>query len=267
MKSLVSLNLLVIIIALIACDKENIEEENEHIIDIFVLGSSFTNQYVYYLEMMVDSVGDSIFVGEASIGNAGLKVHIEESNTLSKLAGYEWDYVMIQESGYMACVPEEEAREVTFPCVKLLVDTIRICQPDARIGLFMTQAYERGHEDRCPYDPGVCTYAGMQNRIIENNIKLAKEFELELAPVGYYWQKFSNEHPDIRLFSHDRSHGSPAGRFLTSSIIYSTIFRSEIPLSISTRLLSKTTSELIRDYLNDYLFDDAAWDSLYHAVN
>ena len=78
------------------CERDSDADRKDPIIDIFVLGSSFTNQYVPYLKLLSDSIGDSIFIGEASIGNAGLQVHIEEGNTISKITDYSWDYIMIQ---------------------------------------------------------------------------------------------------------------------------------------------------------------------------
>jgi len=258
MQRIVFLFISSMILLISSCEKQQ-EELPLPPVDIFVLGSSFTNQYVYYFQMLSDSTGDTLFLGEASIGNAGLRTHIEESNTLKTLASRKWDYVMIQESGYMAGLPEEDSRGSTFPCVALLVDTLRSLNPGIRIGLFMTQAYERGYEERCEYDTLVCTYEGMQKRIVENNVRLAREFNLELAAVGYYWQKFSKIYPGIRLFSDDHSHGSPEGRFLTACIIYTTIFRKPVSTAISTRNLSGRKAQLIREFVNEYVIDDPEW--------
>ncbi len=54
-------------------------------------------------------------------------------------------------------------------------------------------------------------------------MKIAKELNIELSPVGQTWKDFLNAESKWQLYREDNLHPTPLGSFLTASVIYSTI--------------------------------------------
>jgi len=80
----------------------------------------------------------------------------------------------------------------------------------------------------CQYNPTVCTYSGMQERLIENYEKLGSLLNAETAPVGKAWVIVRNQHPEIDLYSSDGKHPSLQGSYLAATVLYLTIFKKPI---------------------------------------
>lgn len=247
----------------LSCRKE-LEEVNP-ISDIMFIGSSFTEQLSPFIDSLVASNRDSIYIKVRGIGNGSFTTHCN-SRTIEFIAGNFWNCYVLQEAGYKACLSEDEFEKSTYPYAEIIIDTIRKLNPDAKICLFMTQAYQYGESNLCPNDSVVCTYDGMQDRIIENYIRLAKKYNLEIAPVGYYWRIFSNLYQSIKLFHPDTFHGSYEGRYLSACIIYAVIFNKS---PLGTQVPQKVTEDnalIIQQFVDKYVFEDKKWEALYNSV-
>ena len=53
-----------------------------------------------------------------------------------------------------------------------------------------------------------------------------------IAPIGYAWKKSFVDNPSINLWSPDRAHPAVTGSFLTAAIIYGTISRKDVSVSM-----------------------------------
>lgn len=243
--------LILLILVIIGCTKE----AEKPVFDVLLIGSSYTATYNSYLDSIVFANGDSIHMTTSSMGNGTIKRHLNEGNTLALITENHFDYIMIQEAAFMAALTPEELQEGTAPYLKQLIDTIRYYSPDTRIGLYMTHAYKNGNTDRCAVDSVVCNYEGMQGRIIENTTQLAGQFNLELAPVGTYWQLFHKNYPEIQIWSGDNSHPLMYGNYLTASIIYSTIYQQADASEYYPPKSDSLIVQNIRSFLNASLIE------------
>ena len=55
-----------------------------------------------------------------------------------------------------------------------------------------------------------------------------------MAPVGLVWERAIEERPDLELFDWDRVHPNIVGTYLTTSVLYATIFKRS-PIGLSYR--------------------------------
>ena len=250
------LTTIISLLLIVACSKE----ENEPVFDVLLIGSSFTNGYSLMLQEIVFNSGDSINRLTSSIGGGTIKRHLIDAKTLQFISENELDYVMIQESGYNASFTHEEFQESTIPYLKTLIDTIKYYSPDARIGLYMSHAYKTGNTGKCEKDSLICDYKGMQKRIIQNYTAIAEKFNLEVAPVGHYWQKFNNENPKIKLWSSDNIHAAPIGNYLTASIIFETIYNHKPEIILYPLYSDSSEMKTIYDFILNVELDSYEWE-------
>src|SRR5262249_9766801 len=61
-------------------------------------------------------------------------------------------------------------------------------------------------------------------QIAEAHRDAAKELGVDVAPVGLAWQRAMKERPDLDLFIDDREHPSIYGTYLSTTVVYATVF-------------------------------------------
>ncbi len=90
----------------------------------------------------------------------------------------------------------------------------------------MTWGRKYGDQQNCANWPPVCTYLGMQERLMAGYMMMAENNGSTVAPVGLAWKHSMDNDPDslINLYSGDYSHPSPAGSYLTACVMYATMF-------------------------------------------
>jgi hypothetical protein len=251
----------------LSCENEEKNDYTSLPVNVLYLGSSFTGSIYVYFDSLVFYNGDSIYKNIYTIGNGTLEAHHESDKTLKMISETDYDYILLQESGYRSAAPLNEIEEVTAPNLKFLIDTINKYCPKAKIGLFMTHAYKNGNPDRCNDDNVVCNFEGMQQRIIDNCLNLSERFGLELSPAGYYWKKFLEVHDSIELWVGDNSHPTRDGAYLESCIIYSVMYKKS-PLGAPVpKYIKENRCKLIQEFVDErlpYLTQD--WKSCYYEL-
>lgn len=58
--------------------------------------------------------------------------------------------------------------------------------------------------------------------------ELGREYGAKVAPVGEYWWKYREEHPDVELYDEDGAHASLRGSRLAARVLYRTIFEVQL---------------------------------------
>jgi hypothetical protein len=53
---------------------------------------------------------------------------------------------------------------------------------------------------------------------------MAREFDVEVAPVALAWQRSIKKRPDIDLYVADREHPGIYGTYLTTCVVYATLY-------------------------------------------
>jgi hypothetical protein len=81
----------------------------------------------------------------------------------------------------------------------------------ARPVLFMAWAYQR------------LGWISME-QIARAHRDLARELNVDVAPVGLAWQLAGTQRPDLDMYAADREHPSVHGMYLAACVVYATIY-------------------------------------------
>ena len=92
---------------------------------------------------------------------------------------------------------------------RLFVEEVR--KHHGRPVLFMAWAYQR------------LGWISMQ-AIAKAHRDLARELNVEVAPVGLAWQQAAREQPALDFYSPDREHPSIYGMYLATCVVYATVY-------------------------------------------
>ena len=229
---------------------------------VLFIGNSYTN--VNNLPDLIQQIaidkGNQFVYETHTPGGSTLSQHSTNSNVQYLLGSTQWDYVVLQEQSQFPSFPPSQVATGVYPYAESLCNDIRFNSPCAEPVFFMTWGRENGDSQNCAYYPPICTYTGMQERLIESYTEMAESNNALLAPVGIAWQNIRASHPEIDLYSSDGSHPSIYGSYLAACVFYSVLFSDEpnteyIPVGITTseaeiiqEFALNTVSETTTDY-------------------
>lgn len=174
---------------------------------ILFIGNSLTyfeNGLYYHLERLASRANPPVLVTtEKSVfGGAFLKTLWEKAEPRALIAK-RFDVVVVQED-----LPETNVADFKR-FARLFVAHIR--RNGSRPVLLMAWDYPR---------LGWITMAG----IAQAHREIGKELGVEIAPAGLAWKRAAKEQPTLKLYAPDGEHPSLAGTYLTTAVVYSTIY-------------------------------------------
>ncbi len=159
------------------------------------------------------------FLQERTVGGYSLEQHYNNPATIAAIQNTEWDLVVLQEQG---------SRPMDYPDLFYQYGTLLngvITATGAKTGFYMTHPW--------PSRPG------MADSIAFAYTKLGAELGALVCPAGLAW-KNAYEHDSTQvLISADGSHAAMKGTYLTSCVIFASIWNkspvglSYVPLGIS----------------------------------
>ncbi len=208
---------------------------------ILFVGNSLTfyNEGVYtHLEKLMASGTPpvTVWADKAVVGGAYFKslweVHPEPRQAIAR--GY--DIVVLQEDLPETTVADFRAYAPRF------VEAIR--KTGARPVLTMAWAYRR---------LGWIS----ADQIAQAHRELGKELGVDVAPVGIAWERVMKERPDVNLFDPDFEHPNIHGTYLSTLVVYATVFRKDpmalsyAPLGVTpdvATFLKRVAWETVRDF-------------------
>lgn len=196
---------------------------------ILFLGNSYTaaNNLPESVSYLASSLGDSVYFDSNTPGGYRLVDHINNSTTLAKISQQDWDFVVLQaQSQEPSKHPSQVATEV-LPYASILNDLIKSNNACTETVFYMTWGRKYGDAQNCATWPPVCTFIGMQERLMTGYMTMAVQNESTVAPVGLTWKHSMDNDPDslINLYSGDNSHPSLSGTYLTACVMYATMFQ------------------------------------------
>ena len=160
-----------------------------------------------------------------------LNFHSTNADTLNAIDLGDWDFVVMQE---FSTRPTDNAGSPnTFKnSATTLYDRVKLSSPDAQVLLYETWAR---HPDHSIYDSTFTDPTQMQTQLrfhyndaadnfIPTNSTAAIKTDVAVAPVGDAWENYLNTGGPIRLHASDDHHAGDNGKYLTSAVIYSTIY-------------------------------------------
>lgn len=196
---------------------------------ILFLGNSYTavNNLPEKVSLLASSLGDSVYFDSNTPGGYRLVNHVTNSTTLSKISQKEWDFVVIQAQSQEPSWPPSQVATEVLPYASILNDSIKSSNACTETVFYMTWGRKYGDQQNCSSWPPVCTYLGMQERLMTGYMTMAEENGSTVAPVGLAWKNTMDNDPDslINLYSGDNSHPSLAGTYLTACVMYATMFQ------------------------------------------
>ncbi|MDR3577869.1 MAG: hypothetical protein P4L50_28735 [Anaerolineaceae bacterium] len=214
--------LVILVLSLCGCMPENQcnwPPNQNPVMHVLFIGNSYTyvNDLPGTFGKLACSGGHKVATDMAANGGWTLQQHAASTDTLAKLQGQKWDYVILQEQSEVPAVQSWRV-QMMYPAARLLVAKIR--QDGAKPIFFLTW----GHKDGLP-DNGLPDYTAMQNQLSVGYFGIANELNVPVAPVGRAWQvgRFQANPPDF--WQSDGSHPTINGTYLAASVFYAEIFQ------------------------------------------
>ncbi len=199
---------------------------------ILFIGSSYFNYNdlpSLFLNMN-EAAEKNIFVDRRTVNGKGLDYHARDGFTEKKINQEAWDYVILQGSCTNAAYPDSHqyfippfVEHPLKSSLQLLKQKILASNKNAKIIYCMPWAFEDG---LTWIEGQTDTYEDMQKKIFINTIPLARELDIMIAPVGWAWyQILKNCNTVHYLHAADWNHPSLRGSYLTTCVIFTTIYQ------------------------------------------
>ena len=175
---------------------------------ILFIGNSLTywhNGLYHHLDKMAAAASPAIAIetNKVTQGGASLKKLWEKPETRPAIASGNHDVVVLQED-----IPETTVASFR-EYARTFVNEVRT--HEGRPILLMAWSYER-----------LGWISG--DEIAQAHRDAAEELKVEVAPAGVAWQRSIRERPEIDLYDPDREHPSIHGTYLTTAVVFATIF-------------------------------------------
>lgn len=248
LRSLTAILFVVAVLGAISAGRDN------NTIRILFIGNSLTSAN-NLPAMVVDiaySQGVNVIHDAHTPGGVRLRNHASNKNVLRKLRKQSWDFVVLQEQSQFPGFGTRQLSTDVFPYATRLVEESRKTNPDTSVIFYMTMAHRNGDPKNRRISPELLTYEGMQRRINRSYLKMARDNQALVAPVGEAWRIVRKERPDIALYA-DNTHPNPTGTYLAACVFYATLFQSPcigaaVPRQVNqpiAEFLQKTADEVV----------------------
>ncbi len=205
------------------------------------IGNSYTyvNDLPGLVQEIASSKGNSFIHQSHTPGGSTLSQHATNISVQNLLNTAEWDYVILQDQSQNPSFPPVQVASQVYPYAESLCESIRQENNCSQPVFFMTWGRENGDAQNCIFYEPLCTYEGMQDRLIESYTEMAEDNNSGLAPVGIAWKNIRENYPAIDLYASDGSHPSIHGSYLAACVFYSVLFNETpenayIPNNITT---------------------------------
>lgn len=235
---------------------------------VLFIGNSYTSannlpQMVYNVAL---SLGDTISFDSYSPGGQRFLNHASNPTTLAKINAQNWDFVVLQAQSQEPSFPPSQVEEQLYPYAEQLNAAIKANHACSETVFYMTWGRKFGDQQNCAGWPPVCTFEGMQQRLMVGYMTMAMQNDATVSPVGLAWKQAMDNDPtgNINLYSGDNSHPSVAGTYLTACVMYATLFQKSLVgtpytagVSANVALfLQQTASEVVLGEDYNYSFND-----------
>jgi hypothetical protein len=179
------------------------------------------NSHTYYNDMVAmfkekcHENNMDVHVTMLTHGGKTLLWHSDEHEVRFNILFGDYDYVILQDAAHP--FGGEESLLNGVEKIKKYID-----QTKTKTILYMTWAEKSSPQN--------------QKKMSSAYKNVAKKTNSLLAPVGEYWEDIIFEYPNIELFAKDGEHSSQLGSYLTSNILYYSIFEKIENININSIL-------------------------------
>lgn len=215
--------------------------------EVLFIGNSYiyVNDLPNMIKQIAASFNDTLIYSQSTPGGYTLEAHSTYNNTLNAIKQAQWDVVILQEQSQRPSFSPAQVASDTYPYAKLLDSLILKNNPCSETMFYMTWGRKNGDATNCPFYPPVCTYDGMQQRLRESYMEMAKDNKGVVSPVGAAFKIVRDSLPGIDLYNADESHPSVAGTYLAACVFYASLFHhSPIGTSFTAGLTTSDAQKL-----------------------
>ena len=228
-------------------------------IRVLFIGNSYT--YVNNLPQLAASIalskGDTMIFDSYCPGGYTFNNHVNDANTLAKIALGNWNYVVLQAQSQEPSFSPTQVSAQTLPYAIKLDSLIKHYNPCANTVFYETWGRKFGDAMNCAAYPPVCTYTGMQNRLRASYKLFADTVHDLMAPVGEAFRQVVATNTLIDLYQADQSHPSLEGSYLAASVFYETLFQKSVLTSTYNPGLATATVSYFKQVAHDLVNDSA----------
>jgi len=187
------------------------------VVKVLFIGNSHTyyNDMVMMFKNKCNENRIEVDVTMLTHGGKTLLWHSDEPEIRFNILYGEYDYVVLQDAAHPFVGEENLLSGVKK--IKKYIDEI-----EARTVLYMTWEEKINIQN--------------QEKMSLAYRNVASKTNSMLAPVGDYWNKAIVNDPNIELFADDGRHASELGSFLTSNVLYYSIFEELENIDIKTMI-------------------------------
>ncbi len=231
---------------------------------VYFIGNSYTafNDLAGITQYIGAFHGDTFEVNSRAPGGTSFSQHSFAPDLFTELRNGLYDAVILQEQSQIPSFPLSQVQSMCFPYAKLLIDSIRSINPNAKIVFYTTWGRENGDAQNCPNWEPVCTFQGMNELLRQRYQQMAKDNKCKAAPIASVWRDLRDT-TSIQLYSGDGSHPSVQGSIVAAATIYTTLFSRQLNPNIQLQVLNNqqknqifnTINNIIRDSLSYYDFE------------
>ncbi len=210
---------------------------------VLFIGNSYTycNNLPRMLVDLANAAGKTLETAMVTSGGKTLEWHWYNPETLDAIDAGQWDFIVLQDHSLRAI---EEPESLRRAATKLVA---RIRKVYATPVLYITWARQHIPE--------------MQGEITETYLRVAREIDALVAPVGPAWRRALTASPGLSLHVEDRSHPNMLGSYFAACVFYATLF-GETPVGLSNKIgLSADVTAVVKKD-RAILLQETAWASV-----
>ncbi len=227
---------------------------------VLFIGNSYTyvNDLPHTLIELSASMGDNVITDQSTPGGYRLMNHASNTTTISKIFSQEWDFVVLQAQSQEPSWSLSQLDSEVFPYAKQLSDSIKKNRACSEILFYSTWGRQNGDDGNCAEWPPVCSFDGMNDRLLIGYYTMAEQNNAAVAPVGMAW-KIAREDGlfnSINYYASDGSHPSVYGTYLTACVFYNSIFKKPVENASFYSTISQNEAEYLQSVANS-IFDDS----------
>ena len=225
--------------------------------NVLFIGNSYTylNDMPQMVVDLASSVGDNMTYQMSAPAGYTLYWHTTNSTTLSLIHQGGWNFVVLQEYSLYPSELQPYVDSYVYPSAQSLDNQINTYNAGAETIFYMTWGRKDGDATRCPTNPAVCTYEGMDDLTRERYMTMAQSNHAIVSPVGAVWRYIRQNYPSIELFDTDGSHPSVAGSYAAACTFYTAIFRNDPTLLTYNSSLSSSQASIIRNVVKTVVYN------------
>ncbi len=194
-----------------------------HNLNILFIGNSYTffnNMPDMILQIAQNDPNNpyNLYTQSITFGGARLQDHWNNKNTHNIIEKRKWDIIVLQEQSQWALYGDM----IKNTAAHVALFSKKAKQHKSFIMIYQTwprQPHTHWYTS-AEYKVATRSPEHMFNAIKSYTAKIASKNSVGTAPVGEYWYKILNTHPEINLYENDGTHPSMAGSYLAALVFY-----------------------------------------------